>query len=296
MLRTNIEDLVMISVMGKVSHPVKGQRPYLVAHDGEIMVLPGVGGITYNKRIGDICVGLAADHVEPGVSTQNTEKCEFYAPGYNRAYNALTCVGNTARVVSGDAKGSKGIVTGKHGGIEHVLIDFEPEVLDKLLIEDKILIKAIGQGLRLSDHPEVAVRNLDPGLLAQLHIEERDGHLRCGVAKMVPAKIMGSGIGADQTWSGDYDIQLFDEKTVDEFELGDLRFGDFVAILDTDHTYGRVYKQGAMTIGIVVHSDCYISGHGPGVTTLLTTNTPGKIETYLDSDANLARLLGITTK
>ena len=28
------------------------------------------------------------------------------------------------RVVSGDAKGAIGVVTGKHGGVNHVLIDF----------------------------------------------------------------------------------------------------------------------------------------------------------------------------
>jgi len=67
MLRTNKEDLVMMSVMGQISHPVKGQRPYLVSHEGKVMLVPGVGGITYNKRVGDRCVGLAGDHVEPGV-------------------------------------------------------------------------------------------------------------------------------------------------------------------------------------------------------------------------------------
>ncbi len=294
MLRTNENDLVMISVMGKVAHPVKSQRPFVLAHDGEVLVLPGVGGITYNKRIGDVCVGLAADHVEPGVSTRNTEKSEGFPEGYNRAYNALSCVGNEAIVVSGDAKGARGVVTGKHGGIEHVLVDFDPETLDRLLIDDRILVRAFGQGLRLLDHPEVAVRNLDPRLLHKLPIEEDGTTLRVGVAKMVPGKIMGSGLGAEQTWTGDYDIQLFDEQTVEEYGLADLRFGDIVAILDTDHTYGRVFKHGAVSIGVVVHSDCYTSGHGPGVTTLLTTRVPRAIEPSLDRNANLAVILGIT--
>lgn len=293
MLRTNENDLVILSVMGKVSHPVKGARPFVVSHEGEVVLLPGVGGITYNKRIGDGCVGLAADHVEPGVSTLNTEKAEGYAAGYNRAYNALACVGNEAIVASGDAKGERGVVTGKHGGIEHVLVDFAPPTLEKLLIEDKILIKAYGQGLRLHDYPAIAVRNLDPRLLHKMPIEERGGALAVGVAKMVPGKIMGSGLGSEQTWTGDYDIQLFDARTVEEYHLADLRFGDFVAVLDTDHTYGRIYKQGAVSIGIVVHSDCLTSGHGPGVTTLLTTPAAGTILPELDPDANLATILGI---
>jgi hypothetical protein len=113
---------------------------------------------------------------------------------------------------------------------------------------------------------------------------------------MVPGKIMGSGLGSEQTWTGDYDIQLFDEQTVEEYGLADLRFGDFVAVLDTDHTFGRIYKQGAVSIGIVVHSDCYTSGHGPGVTTLLTTKVPGKIEAHVDPGANLATILGIAPR
>jgi len=296
MLRTNEQDLIKISVMGKVSHPVKGSRPYVLAHDGEVLLLPGVGGITYNKRIGDVCVGLAADHVEPGVSSWNTDKSEGFPEAYNRAYNALACIGNEAIIASGDAKGARGVVTGKHGGIEHVLIDFDPETLEKLLVDDRILVKAYGQGLRLLDHPDVAVRSLDPGLLRKLPIKAKKGVLRVGVAKMVPGKIMGSGLGSEQTWTGDYDIQLFDEQTVEEYGLADLRFGDIVAVLDTDHTFGRIYKQGAVSIGIVVHSDCYTSGHGPGVTTLLTTKQPGAIEVHLDQNANLAVILGIATK
>jgi len=196
-------------------------------------------------------------------------------------------------VASGDAKGSKGVVIGKHGGIEHVMVDFAQDVIEKLLIGDKLQIKSYGQGLQLLDHPEVGVRNLDPRLLEMMALEEIDGRLRIGVAKMVPGRIMGSGLGADETWTGDYDIQLFDPKSVEEYGLADLRFGDLVAILDTDHTHGRLYKEGALSVGVIVHSSCYISGHGPGVTTLLTTGETGKIEVFLDSDANLATILGL---
>ncbi|MGC8894244.1 MAG: DUF4438 domain-containing protein [candidate division WOR-3 bacterium] len=293
MLRTNEKDLVIMSVMGHVAHPVKGAKPYLVTHDGKIKVLPGVGGITYNKRVGDPCVGLAGDHVEPGVSTRNTDKFDGDASAYNSAYNALSCVGNEAVVVSGDAKGARGVVTGKHGGIEHVLIDFPPETLDKLVIGDKILVKAYGQGLELLDYPEIAVRNLDPRLLAKLPIKKKGDGLAVGVAKLIPGEIMGSGLGSDHVWTGDYDIQLFDDDTVKKFGLSDLRFGDIVAVLDADHTYGRIYKKGAVSVGVIVHSACLVAGHGPGVTTLLTTGVPGKLEPYTDKGANIAFLMGI---
>ncbi|MGY5855259.1 MAG: DUF4438 domain-containing protein, partial [Candidatus Thorarchaeota archaeon] len=46
----------------------------------------------------------------------------------------------------------------------------------------------------------------------------------------------------------------------------------------------------AVSVGIVVHSDCVISGHGPGVTTLFTS-TKGIIEPVIDSGANIASIL-----
>ena len=63
---------------------------------------------------------------------------------------------------------SYGVVTGTHGGIEHVLIDFADEDLDKMCIEDKILIRAYGQGLQPLDYPGITVQNLDPRLLPKL--------------------------------------------------------------------------------------------------------------------------------
>ncbi|MEX1313236.1 MAG: hypothetical protein AB1Z38_03605 [Desulfotignum sp.] len=49
-----------------------------------------------------------------------------------------------------------------------------------------------------------------------------------------------------------------------------------------------------MSIGIVVHSDCRLAGHGPGITTLMTSPN-GRITPVKDPDANLADLLGIGT-
>jgi hypothetical protein len=272
--------------MGEVSSPVF-KASYRISSEGVPRVLPGVGGITYNVRVGDPATGWEADHVEPGVSIKNKDK-----PEMNRALNLLACVGNEAKVVSGDAKGSKGIVTGKHGGIEHVLIDFPSDVMEKMLIGDKVLIKAFGVGLKLLDFPEIKVMNMDPRLLEAIDPKPVGDKLEVPVTHIVPAAVMGSGLGADQTYSGDYDIQLFDENVRQRYNLDTLRLGDLVAIKDTDHSYGRVYREGAITIGIVVHSDCVISGHGPGVTTLFTSRE-GKIKPRIDPDANIAKILKI---
>ncbi|MFQ6109075.1 MAG: hypothetical protein ACE5L7_05935 [Candidatus Aminicenantales bacterium] len=69
----------------------------------------------------------------------------------------------------------------------------------------------------------------------------------------------------------DYDIQLFDRKTVKKYNLEALRFGDIVAILDADHTFGRFYREGAISVGVVSHSRSVAAGHGPGVTALFTS-------------------------
>jgi len=252
--------------------------------------LPGVGGITYNLRVGDPACGWEADHVEPCVSTENKENDARHGQIANTAFNILSCVGNEATIVTGDAKGSKGVVTGKHGGIEHVLVDFQPETLEKLLLGDKILIKAYGVGLKLTDFPDIKVMNMDPCFLEALNPKPNGKKLEVPVAHMVPAAIMGSGLGANQVFSGDYDIQLFDEKVIEQYGLEDLRLGDLVAIIDADHSFGRIYRQGAISLGIVIHTNCVTAGHGPGVTSLMTSSSGGIIP-KIDAKANIAYLL-----
>lgn len=290
MLRTNQDKLVMMSVVGEISSP-KMHLPYKITTMGEAVILPGTGGVTYNLRIGDLAVGLKADHVEPGVSSKNKEKDE--QEDTNRAYNILSCIGNEATVLSGEAKGSKGVVVGKHGGIEHVLIDFPLEVLQNLVPGDKILIKTFGIGLELTDFPQVKVFSLDPGILSKIGLEGgENGKLKIGVTHIVPAELMGSGLGSNQVQSGDYDIQLFDDESVEKYGLRNLRFGDIVAITDADHSYGRIFYKGALSVGVVVHSNCVYAGHGPGVTSILTSKQ-GIIEPYINPNANLALLLGL---
>jgi len=101
---------------------------------------------------------------------------------------------------------------------------------------------------------------------------------------------MGSGLGSDNTYSGDYDIQLFDEKARKQYKLDSLRLGDLVAITDADHSFGRIYRQGAVSVGIVVHMNCVLAGHGPGVMTLFTS-PKGKIIPKIDEKSNIATIL-----
>ena len=289
MLKTNKDKLVKMSVIGEVVSPVVGAAVYKVSANGEPMILPGVGGITYNVRVGDLATGWMADHVEPGVSLENRVSDSRMPHAQSRALNVLSCVGNEATVVTGDAKGEKGTVVGKHGGIEHVMTDFQPEIMEKLVIEDKVMIKAYGVGLKLLDLPEVRTYNLSPRFLEAINADVSSGKLEIPVTHMVPAAVMGSGLGRSHVSSGDYDITLFCEETVKEFGLEDLRLGDLVAIVNADHSYGRIYRKG---VSIVTHSDCISAGHGPGTTTLFTSKT-GIIKPVIDANANIAKILGL---
>jgi len=280
MLKTNKDVLPIISVQGAVSSPLSRASGARINPDGYPEFFPGTGGIVYNIKIGDNACKWIGDHLEPGVSSKNPDADK------NGAYMLYSCIGNEAIVVSGDAKGAKGFVTGKHGGIDHVMIHFDDETLEKLLIEDKIMIKACGQGMKLVDHPEVILRSMSSELLAKMNIKEENGKLKVGVAKMAPASIMGSGLGHVSTAVGDYDITLHDRKITEEYGLDGLRFGDIVAIMDADNRFGRNYMTGAVTIGVISHSDCCVPGHGPGVTTLMTA-LDGKIEVFIDENANL---------
>jgi hypothetical protein len=292
LLKTNKDKLVKMSVIGEVVSPVVGSAVYKVSANGDPMILPGVGGITYNVRVGDLATGWMADHVEPGVSLENRVSDTRMPHAQSRALNVLSCIGNEATVVKGDAKGEKGVVVGKHGGIEHVMTDFQPEVMEKLVIEDRVMVKAYGVGLKLLDIPEVKTANLSPRLLKAIDPKIAGEKLELPVTHVVPAAIMGSGLGRSHASSGDYDITLFCEDTVKEYGLEDLRLGDLVAIVDADHSYGRIYRKGAMSVSIVTHSDCITAGHGPGTTTLFTSKT-GAIDPVIDADANIAKILGL---
>jgi hypothetical protein len=288
MLRTNAKSLIRMAVQGKVAAPMRFEA-YEMDAEGRGHSLPSVGGIVYNVKVGDPAFGWAGDHVEPAVSALIDE--EKRSNRLNQAFNFLACVGNEAVVLSGEARGARGTVTGHHGGVEHVLIDFDDRTLARMAVGDKILIRAYGQGLQLTDHPKVKIYNLAPEVLRRMGIVERKKWLEIPVAAKIPAALMGSGIGHPDPATGDYDITTQDPKMVRKHGLDALRLGDLVAIMDADNTFGRHFYTGAVTIAIVVHSDSVLSGHGPGVTTLISAREG--IRPVLGKRRNLADLLHI---
>ncbi|MGB3479393.1 MAG: DUF4438 domain-containing protein [bacterium] len=289
MLRTNEKNLVIMSVQGKVANP-GGRRMHSVDSAGKPFHLPGTGGIVYNVKVGDPAFGWEADHLEPCASTILDEKKRYEGP--NAGYVFYACIGNEAIIKSGDAKGKKGVVTGHHGGAEHVMIDFADATLEKMTLDNKILIKGFGQGLKLLDYPDIAVYNLDPGLIRKMSIKTRGQIIQVPVTTKIPAALMGSGTGSMMMTSGDYDIMTTDKNFIKKYKIDKLRFGDFVALMDHDNLYGRSFRKGAVTIGIVIHGDCRYAGHGPGVSTLLSASIP-IIEPLISPNANIAKILRI---
>jgi hypothetical protein len=291
MLRSNASSCVVQSVLGGIAHPrVALKNPYLVDSGGGIHVLPGVGGITYNVAVGDSAFNFAGDHVEPGVSiTLDERERDGASLG---ALCILACIGNEARVVSGEAMHARGVVTGKHGGVEHVIVDFPPSAIDKLVIGDKIQIKACGQGLELRDFPDIQMMSIDPDLLQRMGIAAQNNQVVVPVTHIIPASIMGSGTGSRHSFSGDYDIQASDRDVAQKYGLQSLRLGDVIAIRDADCRYGRSLRTDAVSIGVVVHASCITGGHGPGVTVIMTT-AKKLIVPKMEQNANIGCYLGI---
>ena len=284
-LRLNVDKIVRVAAQGHISPPIAFGVE--VTHDGQAKQVPGVGGIVYYPRIGDTVFGYEGDHIEPGVSTAfGTEK----SGRPNASYNFLCCAGNDALVISGAAKGKMGTVIGHHGGVENVMIDFPQSVLEKLTYDDKILVRAHGQGLKLLDAPDVTVMNCDPRLLEKLIQKLHRGVAEVPVAAVVPAEMMGSGIGSTSARTGDYDIMTSDPSLNKKHKIGGLRFGDIIGIEDHHADWGWTLKKGARSIGVVIHSDSLLAGHGPGTTTLLTSAL-GRIRFRISPRANIGAYL-----
>lgn len=282
-LNTNVDDLVVMAVTGFVSAPTLQRSPYRPDTEGAGTVLIGMAGIVYNARVGDPAYGWTGDHVEPGVSIAHPDYDVDHAMHY------LTCVGNEAVVMSGPAAGSKGVVTGEHA---RLLVDFAPDVLEQLAVGDKILLKTYGRGMKLLDFPGVLVKKAGPNLIQKWGLRKSDaGKLQVPVAAKIPAHIMGSGAELTPEFV-DQDLMTGDREALAEHGIDELRLGDLVAVMDTDHRYGRGFKPGGVSIGIIMHGDSVMTGHGPGCQDLLVCAN-GEIEPLIDADANLGNFLDI---
>jgi len=280
---SNAARLVRQVLTGEVWPPLADRHAYRVGPDGQPFLLPGMGGVTLDVHCGDPATGYASDHLEPGASIRHRD------PGANMALQFLTCVGNQVRVVSGPAAGATGHVIGQHA---YVLADFTGPAAAELTTGDAVTVLAVGQGLVLPEHPQVVVKNCDPGLLAAMPGGTRpDGRLQVHVAARVPAEAIGAGAGMASEYANTDLMGAYAGLGADlSLGLEGLRIGDLVALADADHRYGRGYRPDYLTIGVISTGQCMMFGHGPGPSTLMSG--PASAFCLVDDfDANLARWL-----
>jgi Domain of unknown function (DUF4438) len=277
---SNAGRLVSQVLAGEVWPPLGDRHGYRIGPDGQPFVLPGMGGVTLGVHCGDPATGYASDHLEPGASVRHAD------PAANTAVQFLTCVGNAVRVESGPAAGATGHVIGQHA---YVLVDFTEEESARLTTGDAVTITAVGQGLRLLDHPSIVVKNCSPGLLdAMPGGTMPDGRLEVHVAARIPAEAIGAGVGMISEYANTDLMGAYQGLGADlSLGLESLRVGDIVAMADQDHRYGRGYRAGYLTIGVISTGQCMLFGHGPGPSSLLS-GPAGAFCLVDDPAANLA--------
>jgi hypothetical protein len=275
-----------MAVTGNVSQPTLRPNGYTLNQDGVGKILPGMSGVVYNARVGDPAFGWAGDHVEPGVSIANPDNMAEFALHY------LTCIGNRAIVTSGLAKGAEGIVTGEHA---RLLVDFAPDANDLLCVGDSIQIRAYGRGLMFTDYPHITLKKCSPALIDSIPIEAVDDKkIRVPVTMELPVRIMGSGAELNPDYV-DQDLMSGDRALMAQLGIDQMKLGDLVVIPDADHRFGRGFRAGAVTIGLCIHGDSVMTGHGPGILTLMTA-LDNAIEWVIDENANIANYMNIREK
>lgn len=280
-LVTNEAQLVQIAVQGAVSQPGLRHPGYIPDASGTARVLPGMAGVVYNVKVGQPAFGWAADHVEPGVSIANPNPQAEFALHY------LTCIGNRAIVTSGLAKGAEGVVTGEHA---RMLVDFPDEANELLCVGDTVQIMARGRGLAFEGYPHIELKKCSPELINAIPIEAVDDKtIRVPVTMELPPRIMGSGAELNSEYV-DQDLMSGDRDLMAELAIDQMNLGDLVVIPNADHHYGRGYRENAVTIGLCIHGDSVMNGHGPGILTLMTCATP-HIEWDITPDANIANYM-----
>lgn len=283
-LKTNRDKLLTIAVQGVVNPA--SSRGYSTTYDGRPVQNLGMGSINYTVSVGDLAYGWAnADHVEPDVSFTDIE---------GSSLGVLGCIGNEAKIISGEARGARGYYIGKHGSS---IMWFPKNVLEKLGVNDRVQVKACGVGLKIEGFEDVRVNKISPDLLENLGITIEGDQLVVPVVMKIPGHIMGSGLGMGffVLENVDYDIQTTCPEVVEKYDLKKLRLGDIVAIEDHYDYYGRGRYKGAVTIGVIIHGWSESAGHGPGVDPILSA-LPGKIKIKTDPDANTVYYLGIKEK
>ena len=281
-LKTNEKKLIKMSIGGYVTQPSFKNPGYIPDNDGNSVILPGMYGVVNNVKVGDKAFGWNGDHIEPGVSIDSENINEHFALHY------LVCTGNKAIVRSGEAKGKTGIVTGEHA---RNLIHFEQNILEKICVGDQIDIITHGRGLKLLDFPEIEIKKIDPNLLKSMNFKVENKKLIVDVAIELPIKIMGSGAELNSEYV-DQDLMSGDRSLMKKLKIDQMKLGDLIVINHADHRWGRSYKKDHLSIALCIHGDSVMTGHGPGIMTIMT-GTKKNLGWRINKKANLKNILKI---
>ena len=281
-LKTNEKKLIKMSIGGYVTQPSFKNPGYIPDNDGNSVILPGMYGVVNNVKVGDKAFGWNGDHIEPGVSIDSENINEHFALHY------LVCTGNKAIVRSGEAKGKTGIVTGEHA---RNLIHFEQNILEKICVGDQIDIITHGRGLKLLDFPEIEIKKIDPNLFKSMNFKVENKKLIVDVAIELPIKIMGSGAELNSEYV-DQDLMSGDRSLMKKLKIDQMKLGDLIVINHADHRWGRSYKKDHVSIALCIHGDSVMTGHGPGIMTVMT-GTKKNLGWRINKKANLKNILKI---
>ena len=165
-MKTNKDTLPVKSIIGEV-------RPIGLMEFGMMVMDPfgqghyrvGTGGITYNFRLGDNCMNVTGEKIQPGVSTRcagvsGPESGPGASPE-SMAYNIYCCLGNEVTIAGGPLAGQKGYVTGKVSGFG-VTVDFDRDILKQMHGDERFYIKTCGVGQMPSDQlPGLPVKGVE---------------------------------------------------------------------------------------------------------------------------------------
>lgn len=280
-MKTNEKSTVIVGIQGEISHPEN--KEYVIGHDGKACFIPRSGSINYNVKLGDSAVSWIGEDITTGVSTSHPKEDQM------EAYVQLACIGNVVKVISGDAKGAIGFVTGKMSsqGQKQVTITFGDKDLEAMQVGDKVFIKSQGQGLSYTDFPQVRIMNIDPRLLKLLDVKVENDQIIVPVKAVIPQHFNGSGTGEGGPIETDISIGASAIEDMKKDGIEDLCFGDLVLLRGSDNVYGTSFLESASSLAVVVSGHSQMAGRGPGVVVIMSSKD-GIIKEDIRSDANLS--------
>ncbi len=112
-------------------------------------------------------------------------------------------------------------------------------------------------------------KKIDPNLLKSMNLKIVDKKLIVDVAMELPIRIMGSGAELNSEYV-DQDLMSGDRSLMKKLKIDQMRLGDLIVINHADHRWGRSFKKDYISIAICIHGDSVMTGHGPGIMTIMT--------------------------